>query len=353
MSQPTKLQSHHKAIILQHGGLKGRLNGKTGLSLLRYAEAEIVAVIDEESAGESLRALSGLELPREIPIVKSFADATAFGGHVLSIGVAPSGGRLPSAWLEDIRLAVRSGLHIQNGLHTRLNEDDQIRTALRPGQWVWDMRHEPPNLPVGSGAARTLACRRVLFVGTDMNVGKMTAALELDSAARRHGFRSKFIATGQTGMMISGDGVALDGVRVDYASGAIEQQVMQHGPHNELLFIEGQGSLINPASTATLPLIRGSQPTHLILVHKARMTHLKRFPHVQIPPLSEVVALNEAVARAGGAFSAAKVSAIALNSWGLNEAEAKAEATRIERETGLPCADAVRGGADRLLSTLL
>lgn len=353
MSQPTKLEAHHKAVILQHGGLKGRLNGKTGLSLLRYAEAEIVGVIDEDSAGESLRALSGLSLPKEIPIVASFADAIALGAHVLSIGVAPSGGRLPEPWLAEIRLAVRSGLHIQNGLHTRLNEDPEIRAALRPGQWVWDMRQEPPNLPVGSGAARHLECKRVLFVGTDMNVGKMTAALELDAAARRRGLRSKFIATGQTGMMIAGDGVALDGVRVDYASGAIEQQVLLQGANRDIVFIEGQGSLLNPASTATLPLIRGSQPTHLILVHKARMTHLKRFPHVQVPPLRDVVALNEAVARAGGAFAGAKVTGIALNSWGLSDAEAREEAEKIEAETGLPCADTVRHGAERLLSTIV
>ncbi|MBI1841852.1 MAG: DUF1611 domain-containing protein [Verrucomicrobia bacterium] len=353
MTQPTKLLARQRAAILQHGGLQGRCNGKTGLSLLRYAEARVVAIIDEDSAGRSLRELTGLRLPEDIPIVRSVHDALPFKPEVLSIGVAPSGGRLPDEWWDEIRLAVRSGLCVQNGLHTRLNSDPGIQAALRPGQWVWDMRREPEDLPIGTGAARSLACRRVLFVGTDMNVGKMTAALEFDACARRRGLRSKFIATGQTGMMISGDGVALDGVRVDYAAGAIEQQVMRHGPGHELLFIEGQGSLINPASTATLPLIRGSQPTSLILVHKARMTHLNRFPHVAVPPLREVIALNEAVAKAGGAFGAARVAAVALNTWGLSEAEASLEALAVETETGLPCDDVVRSGASRLLEALL
>ena len=180
----------------------------------------------------------------------------------------------------------------------------------------------------------------------------MTAALELNRAAREQGLRSKFIATGQTGMMIAGDGVALDGVRVDYAAGAIEQQVMLFGPHHDVLFIEGQGSLLNPASTATLPLIRGSQPTHLILVHKAHMTHLKRYPQVKIPPLSEVVKLNEAVAYAGGAFERARVTGIALNAWGLDDRAVAEEIRAIENETGLLCCDVIRSGGKTLLATI-
>lgn len=352
-SRPTKLTSGQKAAILQHGGLTGVVNGKTGLSLLRYSEAEIVVVIDEENAGRSLREITGLPLVKDIPIVATTHEALRFQPDVLAIGVAFSGGKLPEAWLGAVREAVRHGVCIQNGLHTRLNEDPVIRSLLRPSQWVWDMRQEPPDLPVGTGAARQLSCKRVLFVGTDMNVGKMTAALELNRAAHQRGIRSKFIATGQTGMMIVGDGVALDGVRVDYASGAIEQQMMLFGPDHEILFVEGQGSLINPASTATLPLIRGSQPTHLILVHKAGMTHLKRFPHVKVPPLSEVVKLNEAVASAAGAFAPARVTGIALNGWGFSDQAIEAEIRNIEKETGLPCCDVVRSGGGKLLDTIV
>jgi uncharacterized NAD-dependent epimerase/dehydratase family protein len=353
MSHPTKLRAGQRAAILLHGGLTGRTNGKTGHSLIRYGEAEVVAVIDEDLPNRPLAELLRMKLPREIPVVPSVQAALAFQPDVLSIGIAPSGGRLPEAWLEEVRVAVRNGLCIQNGLHTRLNEDPAIREALRPGQWVWDMRQEPAGLGVGTGAAATLACRRVLFVGTDMNVGKMTAALELDRSARRRGLRSKFIATGQTGMMIAGDGVALDGVRVDFASGAIEREMMQHGPHHDLLLVEGQGSLLNPSSTATLPLMRGSQPTHLVLVHRARMTHLKSFPKIAVPPLADVVRLNEQVAAAAGVFAAARVVGIALNTWELSDPEARADAELIARETGLPCVDVIRDGGDTLLDAVL
>jgi uncharacterized NAD-dependent epimerase/dehydratase family protein len=325
--------------------------GKTGLSLLRYNPQKIVVVIDSESAGHSLRDITGLPLERDIPIVATIADALQYQPQAVAIGIAPLGGRLPEAWLEDLRFAVRHGVSVWNGLHTPLKSDPQIAECLGSGVYVWDMRKEPPGLMSGKGRARQLACKRVLFVGTDMAIGKMTAALECDKAARKRKVRSKFIATGQAGMMIAGDGVCLDAVRVDFASGAVETELMKDGPDNAVLWIEGQGSLLNPASTATLPLIRGSQPTHMILVHRAKMRHLQEFPEIPVPPLSAVIELYETVASAGGAFGAPKVCAIALNTWGLDENDARA-AVEEARATGLPCTDAVRYGADVLLNAV-
>jgi uncharacterized NAD-dependent epimerase/dehydratase family protein len=119
------------------------------------------------------------------------------------------------------------------------------------------------------------------------------------------------------------------------------------------VFVEGQGSLLNPASTATLPLLRGSQPTHLVLVHRAGQTHIRNFPHVLIPPLPQVVELYETVATSGGAFAPAKVVAIALNTAHLDTAAAKQAIEQTQQETGLPCTDPVRFRADLLLDAIL
>lgn len=339
-----------KVAILLHGGISGQ-QGKTGLAMLRYSEAPIVAVIDRDSAGKSLLELTGID--RSVPIVAAVSDALSYQPEVLAIGIAPSGGGLPSEWRGEIRQAIAAGLSIVNGLHTRLNADPEFSSLLQPHQWIWDLRQEPLGLQVGSGAARQLDCLRVLTVGTDMSVGKMSTSLELDRAARRRGLRSRFLATGQAGIMISGVGVALDAVRVDFASGAVEQGVIQRGQDAEMLHIEGQGSLMNPASTATLPLLRGSQPTHLILVHRAGQTHIRTFPHVPIPPLRDVVQVYETVAAAGGAFARIKVAAIALNTGHLDSASAQQAIERATIETGLPCADPVRQGADLLLDAIL
>ncbi|HEY9812492.1 MAG TPA: DUF1611 domain-containing protein [Candidatus Sericytochromatia bacterium] len=343
------LKAENKVAILLHEGIKG-VQGKTGLSLLRYSEASVVAVIDYQSAGESLAQLTGIQ--RDIPIVASVTEALNYSPDVLTIGIAPSGGALPSAWWDEVEQGVAAGLSVVNGLHTPMASYQQFQQLLREGQWIWDVRQEPAGLKVASGKARSLACHRVLTVGTDMAIGKMSTSLELQKASRARGWRSQFIATGQAGIMIAGDGVPLDAVRVDFASGAIEQMVMRYGDDRDILYIEGQGSLLHPGSTATLPLIRGSQATHLILVHRAGQTHIRNCPDVPIPPLSRVVELYEQVAMAAGAFAPAKVVAIALNTHHLDDSAAKQIIAQVTAETKLPCTDAVRFGAEILLDAI-
>lgn len=344
------LQPNQRVAILLHDGIKGA-HGKTGVALLRYSEAQIVAVIDRQCAGKSLSKLTGIN--RDVPIVATVEKALAYKPDVLTIGIAPSGGVLPDEWWQEIKQAVAAGLSIVNGLHTPMSTMPELQNSLRSGQWIWDVRQEPSNLPIGSGKARSLTCRRVLTVGTDMGVGKMSTSLELNKASQKRGLRSKFLATGQAGLMIAGDGVPLDAIRVDFASGAVEQIVMRYGNDYDILHIEGQGSLLHPGSTATLPLIRGSQATHLILVHRAEQVHIRNHPQVEIPPLPDVIKLYEMVARAGGAFAAVKVVAIALNTFHLDISDAQQAIEQTEAETGLPCTDAVRFGADALLDAVM
>lgn len=345
-----RILPEHRVAILQHGGIRGA-HGKTGLSLLRYSEAQIVAVIDSECAGGSIPQLTGI--PRDVPIVASLREALRYQPQILVTGIAPPGGALPDAWWQEVKEAVAAGLCVVNGLHTLMAEHPELKPLLRPGQWIWDVRREPLGLTLGSGAARQLPCLRVLTVGTDMAIGKMSTSIELHRACLRRGLKSAFIASGQTGIMIAGDGVPLDAVRVDFAAGAVEQVVMRYGHEHDILHIEGQGSLLNPASTATLPLIRGSQPTHLILVHRAGQTHIRSYPHVPIPPLPEVIRLYEMVASAAGAFAPAPVVGIALNTAHLSDSEACDAIAQVERETGLPCTDVVRYGAEKLVDAIL
>jgi uncharacterized NAD-dependent epimerase/dehydratase family protein len=291
------LTEQNRLAILMHEGIRS-LFGKTGIGLLRYSRAPVVAVIDHECAGQSLFALTGI--PREVPIVASVQEALAYQPDTLVIGIAPPGGMLPEPWWQEVKQAVQAGLNLVNGLHLLMADHPELKPLLRKGQWIWDIRREPPGLQVGTGAARHLPCKRVLTVGTDMSVGKMTVSLEMHRLCLQRGLRSKFLATGQTGIMIEGDGVALDAVRVDFASGAIEHFTLRLSQDADILHIEGQGSLFNPASTAMLPLLRGAQPTHLILVHRAGQTHIWRYPDVPIPPLPVAIRLYEAVAAAGG-----------------------------------------------------
>ncbi|MBE9125359.1 MULTISPECIES: DUF1611 domain-containing protein [unclassified Coleofasciculus] len=346
-----RLTDNQRVAILLHEGIRGS-HGKTGLTLLRYGEATIVAVIDQQCAGESLSELTGI--PCNAPIVDSVASALTYQPDVLAIGIAPSGGVLPDAWWQEVKQGVAAGLSVFNGLHTPMASDPELRSLLKSGQHIWDIRQEPSGLGIiGSGQGRSLSCKRILTVGTDMSVGKMSASIELHRAACRRGIRSKFLATGQAGLMIAGDGIPLDAIRVDFAAGAVEQMVMGFGNDHDLLIVEGQGSLLHPGSTATLPLIRGTQPTGLVLIHRAGQKHIRNYDYVPIPPLPDVIRLYEMVASAGGAFASVQVVAIALNTGHLDDGAARQAIEQVKAETGLPCTDAVRFGADLLVDAVM
>lgn len=349
------LSSEDPVVLLQHGGLDS-LTGKTGLAMLRHRRGPIVAVIDPVHAGGSLEAITGI--PRAVPVVADLEAALGHGPEVAVVGLAPSGGRLPEPLRLDALAALNSGLSLASGLHTRLGDDPAFAAACQPGRWIWDLRQEPTDLMVAQGRATDLLCQRLLAVGTDMAVGKMSACLALRDAALEQGVPCRFVGTGQAGILISGSGVPLDAVRVDYAAGAVEAAVLQaaEGLSPEgLVVVEGQGSLCHPGSTATLPLMRGSQPTDLLLVHRAGQTTIDRLPGVPLPPLPELIQLCEglaAIGRPGHAGPAPRVRAVALNTARLDADGAQRALSATEDELQMPCVDPIRQGADRILEKL-
>lgn len=344
------LTEKNRIAILMHEGILGMF-GKTGLVMLRHSPYPIVAVIDKQCAGGSIPQLTGIQ--RDVPVVASLQDAIAYHPDTLLIGIAPPGGVMPAEWWSEVQQAVQAGMNVVNGLHRPMATDPELQPFVKKGQWIWDVRVPPADLPVGSGKARTLPCKRVLTVGTDMAVGKMTASWQMHQVCLARGMKSKFIASGQTGIMLDGDGMPLDGVRVDFATGAMEMIVMKYGTTHDILHIEGQGSLFNPASTATLPLLRGTQPTHLIVVHRAGQTHCRRYSDVPIPPLKEVVKIYEMLASSGGSFEPAKVVGIALNTGHMDDAAARKAIRQAERETKLPCTDPIRFSAEVLVDATM
>jgi uncharacterized NAD-dependent epimerase/dehydratase family protein len=191
----------------------------------------------------------------------------------------------------------------------------------------------------------------VLTVGSDCAVGKKTVAVELDRAARARGLRSVFVPTGQTGIMIAGWGIAVDAVVSDFLAGAGERLVVEGAARGDLLFVEGQGSIIHPQfSGVTLGLYHGSAPHALVLVHRHGDTELEGVPGHPILPLPELVELYERLALP---VRPARVVAVALNTAGVDDADAAAAIAATEAETGLPADDPVRFGSDRLLDAVL
>lgn len=338
------LENHQKLAIYMEENLDSNY-GKLGFAVMRYSPNPIVCVIDSIHNGKKISEVCGL--PFDYPVTGSIEEAVRMGAEVLVLGTAPSGGRIPREWDEPLSQSIEKGLCIINGLHDSLN--DRYGSRLLGQQWIWDIR-QPVTIPdIASARCASLDNKRVLLVGTDMAIGKMTAGLEIhkwicDNHAE---LKTEFLATGQVGITITGKGIPLDAYKVDHACGAVEAMVLEAGK-SDIVLIEGQGSILHPGSTATLPLMRGSCATHLIMCHGAHMSRLRHPESVKIPPLKEFIHLNEELTSVCGSLIRASTIGIALNTSMVSEREAFSEIARLEDETGLPVTDVVRFGPEKL-----
>ncbi|WP_137871201.1 N-acetyltransferase DgcN [Sphingopyxis sp. 2PD] len=286
-----------------------------------------------------------LDLPR-----MDFAAARAAGARTLVLGIANAGGKLGEDLVVDALAAMEAGLDIASGLHHRLNAEPRlIAAAARLGRKLHDVRDPRPDIPIGNGKKR--AGKRLLTVGTDCSVGKMYTTLCLASALEKRGVAADFRATGQTGILIAGDGVPLDAVVADFISGAIEQ-ISPARSDDGWDLIEGQGSLYHPSfAGVSTGLLHGAQPDALVLCHDPVRPHMRGLPHYPLPGIAETLEANVRVAQLTNPD--VRVVGIALNTSAMAEDDARALCAATAAEFGLPTSDPYRFGVEAILDRLL
>jgi uncharacterized NAD-dependent epimerase/dehydratase family protein len=330
----------------------GPMTSKTANSVIRYQPQRVVAVLDRRLAGRSVQSVLGFG--GETPVVGTIEEGLALGPDAVLIGIAPLGGKLPDDWRAWLAQALDRGCDLWNGLHTFLGDDPLLAAkAAANGRRIHDLRRPPAALPIASGRAKAVEPFVVLTVGTDCNVGKMTAQLQLARELDQRGVRTRFVATGQTGILIEGWGIAVDAVVADFIAGAAEQLVLEGSRNADIVLVEGQGSINHPGySAVTLGLLHGSCPDALILCHQSSRVYLGDYREeawLRIPPLGEYIRWYEGI---GAAVHPTRVIGISLNTYDLGAAEARRACERARAETGLPATDPVRFGSAPLLEAI-
>ena len=342
------LKPHQRVALYMEGYIHSDY-AKMGLGVIRYLQNPIVGIIDSNHAGRNIN--QEYTIDRDIPIYKKLDQVIDQGAEVLILGIAPSGGKIPDTWHSVIKEALNSGLSIINGLHDCLGPSFS-NLIQNPTQWIWDVRVPQFTPKIASGRAAKLTNKRLLMIGTDMACGKMTAGLEIYRWAQNNKIDTAFVATGQIGITLMGSGIPLDALKVDHACGAVEQMVVNHSERS-LVVVEGQGSLLHPGSAATLPLMRGTCPTHMILCHRADKTTLRNPESIKIPDLRDFITLNESLASVAGTYGNPKVVGIALNTVNLPEKEAKKYIINLESEFKIPVTDVLRFGVEKIVKDFL
>jgi len=314
--------------------------------VIRYRPREVVAVLDRQSAGKTCEEVVGTG--GAIPVVASLADAPQ--ANTLLIGIAPPGGKIPPAWRPIVLEAIRRRMDVVSGLHDFLNDDPEFAAAAgEHGVRLVDVRHNDER-DVAQRQGIRAGCLRIHTVANDCSCGKMVAALEVTGGLRREGIDAKFVATGQTGIIVEGDGCPVDRVIADFVSGAAEKLVLDN-QHHEVIVVEGQGSLFHPRySCVTLGLLHGLLPDGLIACYQMGRTRVQGMEQVALPSLERLI---EVYQQAAGLMHPCRVIAVAVNGSGHSDQQLASECRQVTRQTGLPACDVFRHGPDKLVEAVL
>lgn len=346
---PDTLQSPllgHRRIAVLTDGYSTPFLAKTAISLLRYRPDDIACVIDQEAAGKTAQQV--LNAGGQTPVVSNINSVNEL--DALYIGIAPPGGKLPQEWQPLIEQAISRRMDIVSGLHDFLNENEHYRNlAAESGSRLIDVRANRHRSTARNVRFRH-GCTRIHSVGHDCSVGKMVATLEVQKGLSQRGLDAKFLATGQTGIMISGEGIPIDCVVADFVNGAAEQLVEQNQQHDFLL-VEGQGSISHPAfSAVTLGLLHGSAPDGLIFCYEAGRALVKGLDEVPIPPLEDQM---EAYLKLANLRHPCQFIGVAVNTRTLNDEHARNELQAAADRFKLPVCDVYRTGPEPLIDACI
>ena len=336
-----------RKLVVMTQGFARKLNAKTGVSLLRYRPEQVVAVLDSEEAGQTAQAVFGVG--GDIPVVASLDEVK--DADTLLLGIATPGGTLPESMRSTILDAIGRGLNVEAGLHQFLCNDPEIKhAAYEAGVTLNDVRKNDER-DVSQRKDINDTCLRLHTVGHDCSVGKMVVAIELSEALKRAGRDAKFVATGQTGIMIEGSGIPVDCVVADFVNGACEKLVL-HNQQHEIIVIEGQASLVQPRySSVTLGLYHGCVPHGLVMCYEMGRDRVYGMDHLAIPPLKDIIQRYEQMA---DPHYPCKIIGIAMNTKNTpDDAAVEAERQRLKDEFGLPVCDVIRHGPDELVQAAL
>jgi uncharacterized NAD-dependent epimerase/dehydratase family protein len=338
-----------RRVLLLAPGDFSTFGAKTAVCYLRYRGEDVVAVVDHTKSGRSVEDIVGFG--GDVSIVADVDSALALDPELAVVGVAPQGGRLNDLLRSQILRCVREGMDVASGLHDFLMDEPEIVVAAREsGARLWDVRWVPSSQTVGTGHGCRTGARTALLVGSDCNVGKMTVTLELYQEARHRDLNVSWAATGQTGMMLRERGIAIDRVIADFIGGAAEDLVNYEGNGRDIVFVEGQGSLVHPGyAGVTLALMYGVMPDCMVMVHAPSREMIGDSPF-RMPRLSGLIQLYQTVMEP---LKKSPVVAIALNTAGFEPSAARDIINAAEQETGLPATDPVRFGSSNTLDAVL
>lgn len=331
-------------------GKFGKNTSKTANVLLRYQPERVCAVVDSRYAGQSV-SQRNQSLQSDIPIVESVEAGMDYSPTHLVIGVAPAGGQLPESWIKPIKTAIKNGLEIVSGLHTYLSENQELALlADKHNVSIIDLRKPPEFSEISQGYWREREIPVLLTIAPDCAMGKFTASWELKAQLEKRGYQVGFVATGQTGILLQGEGLVIDAIRGDFMSVAVEQLIMREIENGaDIVLVEGQGAIYHEAySSVTLGIVHGAMPEAFLFVHRPGI-HCNDYGY-EFPPYRQMINDYERLVEW---FKPVHTIGVQLNTTDFDQETAKSLCEKISHLTGLPTTDLVRFPEDEAINQMI
>ncbi|NWF88840.1 MAG: DUF1611 domain-containing protein [Ignavibacteriaceae bacterium] len=334
-----------RKIVALTEGYSNPHSAKTARNLIYYCPKEVVAIFDRNNVGKTSFELLGVG---NLPVIGSLDDID--DANTLIMSIALPGGKLPKQYKEIMMQAIFKKMNVVSCGHEFISEDpDLVLAAKSNGVLLTDIRKNNER-GLANREGINPNCLRILTVGNDCSLGKMVTSIELARALQKRGIDAKFVATGQTGILIEGDGIPIDAVIGDYINGAAEKLVLQN-QHHEILVIEGQGSISHPRySPVSVGLLHGTMPHGMIMCYEVGREFVNNMPGIKIPAMDVLVKLIEKLA---SVMFPSKVIGFAMYTKKISVDAAKNERIRIKEQFGLPACDVIRDGPEELIEAII
>lgn len=341
---------HDPKYLIFAEGKFGRTTSKTANVVLRYQSDRVCAIVDSRYAGKTAGQVNS-SLEAETPIIGSVSEGLEHNPTHLIIGIAPAGGQLPAAWVDPIKEAITGGLHIISGLHAYLTEHEELATlAQEHGVELIDLRKPPELTEISQGLWRERDVPVVQTIAPDCAMGKFTASWEFKKQLENRGYNVGLVATGQTGILLYGEGIVVDAVKGDFMSCAIEiliQREIEKGA--DVVLVEGQGAIYHEGfSAVTLGILHGAMPDAFLFVHQPS-SRANDYGY-QFPPYRQMINDYEHLIEW---FKPAHTIGVQLNTSNYEPDTARALCDDVAHHTGLPTTDFVRFPGDPAIDTMI
>ncbi|MCP5034664.1 MAG: DUF1611 domain-containing protein [Actinomycetia bacterium] len=315
-------KDNNPIVLYTAGCLTGHTLTTMTEALLRHCPGRVIGVVDDKSDAESLTSIEAWSWAGPIPVVQNPFTLLAESpdGTDLVVGISlPGPEHLFKRHRAELVAVADAGHRVINGLNDTIDHPNIINLrAFTPDQRLKVTSLDPTAI-------------RIAAVGTEPASPMLSTAIALSQALGQAGWTADWVPTSSAGVLIHGFGRPVDAAPVAFASNLLTDLIQTVEAVAEVVVVEGQGGLSEPADTALAAVITSTTSNRYhVLCH--RPTAEEDLPAILANAADRYHALHQA------SGSPSTLLGVSLDTSALSEIEGR-RSLDTARALGVPAVD--------------